>query len=113
MSTLAEKASRAYWLGQQIKALEEERNALLDAMQISETGDYAAGDFIVKVYPTVRFDPATAKRALTPQEFESILATKPDSAKAKAVLGGERYAATQKVYGMTRKIIPITDEEDV
>jgi hypothetical protein len=43
-------------------------------------------------------------------EFESILRQKPDAAVAKALLGETRYKATQKLYGVTRKIIKV--EED-
>ena len=106
----AAKVTKAYWLGKQIKALETERTDLLDSLGVTESANYPAGDFILKVTPTIRFDAATAKRNLTPEEFDSIIVPKPDSAKAKVVLGDD-YGKTQKVYGLTRAIVRVEDEE--
>jgi hypothetical protein len=107
----AEKIKRAYWLRQQSEAYKAEADAILDGLGEFDTGKYPAGEFIYQVTPTVRFDASTAQRALLPEEFASILKPTPNAALAKALLGEERYKATQKVYGQTRKIIPVTDEE--
>lgn len=111
MEGLAEKVKRAYWLRQQAKAFEDEANKILDDIGELSTGKYPAGEFILQVTPTVRFDAATAQRNLTPVEYKKILKMTPNSALAKAVLGEERFKATQKVHGQTRKILPVTDEE--
>ena len=111
MEGFAEKVKRAYWLREQAKALATEANEILDSLGELSTGKYPAGEFIFKVTPTVRFNAAEAQQNLTPEEFTSILKPAPNAALAKALLGEERYKATQKVYGQTRKIIPVTDEE--
>jgi hypothetical protein len=107
----ADKIKRAYWLRQQAASLTAEADEILDGLGELPTGKYPAGEFIFQVTPTVRFDASTAQRHLSPDEFESILKRTPNAALAKALLGEDRYKATQKVYGQTRKIIPVTDEE--
>lgn len=106
----AAKVKQAYLLGKQIKALEAQRNDLLDSLGALEPSNYPAGDFILKVTPTVRFNEAEARRNLTQEQFDSILKRKPDSTLAKQMLGDE-YAKCQKVYGTTRTIVPVEDEE--
>jgi len=101
----------AYLVKKQIDALEQRYNDLLDSLGSLDSKNYPAGEYILQVRPTLRFDAATAKRALTPAEFESILVSKPDSTVAKKVLGEDRFKVTQKVYGQTRTIVPVTDEE--
>lgn len=100
---------RAAMLRAQAKAAEEEADALLDSLGTLNPDNYAAGNYILQITPTKRFDARTAKENLTPEEFASTLATKPDSATAKKVLSPERYALAQKVYGVTRKIVEVTD----
>ena len=102
---------KAYWLREQAKDCAERANEILDSLGEFSTGKYPAGEFIFKVTPTVRFNAAEAQQNLTPEEFTSILKPAPNAALAKALLGEERYKATQKVYGQTREIIPVTDEE--
>lgn len=111
MEGFAEKIKRAYWLRQQAAAFAAQADEILDGIGELGTGKYAAGEFILQVTPTVRFDAATAEENLTAVEFNNIHKRVPDAAMAKAVLGKERYKATQKVHGQTRKIIPVTDEE--
>lgn len=96
-------------LRQQAKEANEQADMLLDSLGDLAVDDYVAGPYILQVRPTVRFDPATAERNLTAEEFALTLATKPDSAMAKKVLSPERYAAAQRVYGVTRRIIEVTD----
>lgn len=93
----------------QAKAAEEEANDLLDSLGTLNPDNYAAGDYILKVQPNRRFDARTAEQNLTPEEFALTLATKPDSATAKAKLSPERYALAQRDYGVTRKIVEVTD----
>ena len=107
-----DKVRRVFWMHKEAKALEAKADELLDSLGALETHNYAAGDFILQVTPTKRFDPATAKRALTAEQFASILATKPDSATAKSVLPPNVYAQTQRTYGQTRKIVLVDDLED-
>jgi len=109
---LEARVYRAYWLKRQITDLEQQYDDLLDSLGQLEVGNYPAGDFILKVTPNVRFDAATAKKRLTPEEFAAILVPTPNSALAKKVLGDERYPAAQKTYGVKRQIVPVTDEED-
>jgi hypothetical protein len=95
---------RVHRLRQQAKALEEEADRLLDSLNLG-LGQYISGEFIIKISPTVRFDAGTAERNLSPEEFRSILKETPNAALAKAVLGNERYRATQKTYDtFTRKV---------
>jgi hypothetical protein len=91
------RIERAYWLKQQIKAMESEVAELLD--------------YIVQVRHNRRFDAATAKRNLTPEEYAAILVPKPDSTLAKKVLGANGYAATQADYGWKKTIVPVEDAD--
>lgn len=111
-NSFEDRVARIYWFKQQINGLETEIERIYSSLGNLENRSYPAGKFILQVTPTVRFDPALAERVLTKKEFASILKTKPDSALAKAMLGPDTYKATQKVYGQTRKIIPVEDEED-
>lgn len=110
-STFESDARRVYWLRKEAKAMEDEAKEILDKYQL-DNRDYPAGDFIVKVTPTVRFDPATAKRNLPTDKYESILRLKPDTTAAKALLTEDEYKMAQKEHGQTIKIVPVTDEED-
>lgn len=111
MDEFDRKVKRAYFLRLQAKSLSEEADQILASLGDMPSGKYPAGEFIYQVTPTVRFDAATAKRNLKPEEFRLILKETPNAAQAKALLDETRYKATQKVYGVTRKIIPVVDEE--
>lgn len=100
---------RAAMLRAQAKAAEEEANDLLDSLGTLNPDNYAAGDYILQVTPTKRFDARTAQENLTPEEFASTMATKPDSATAKKALSPERYAECQKTFGQTRRIVEVSD----
>jgi len=106
----SQTVAHAYRLGKEIKALEEERENLLGSLGDLSERNYPAGDFILQVTRTKRFDEATAKRNLTSDEFTRILKLKPDSTLAKAILGDE-YARTQREYGWTKKIVRVEDAE--
>lgn len=106
----SQTVAQAYRLGKEIKALEEERETLLGSLGDLSERNYPAGDFILQVTRTKRFDEATAKRNLTADAFATILKLKPDSTLAKAILGDE-YGKTQREYGWTKKIIRVEDSE--
>lgn len=105
------RVNRARLLRAQAKALEEEAQEVLDSLGDLPYGTYTTSNgFALQVTPTYRFNEAEAHRNLEPDEFKSILKEKPDAALAKVMLGEDRYKATQKLYGVTRKIIKV--EED-
>lgn len=94
---------------EQAKAHEETAKALLDSLGELAIDDYVAGNFILRVSPNRRFEAATAKRNLTPEEFEAILKLTPDSALAKAVLDPETYRLCQREYEPKRTIVRVED----
>lgn len=110
VSSLEKDAVRVYWLRKEAKALLEQADEILNKY-VLENRDYPAGDFIVKVSETVRFDAATAKRNLPEDKYQSILRLRPDTTAAKAVLSDDEYRLAQKKYGQTIKIVPVDDEE--
>lgn len=83
-------------LKEQLKALEDERKGLESTFEV---GSYNAGEYIVDVKPTVRFDAATAKKVLSEEEYSQIVVPKVDATIAKSVLRGFRYEDCQKVTG--------------
>lgn len=95
-----------------IKAQEDEVKDIIASLGDLEPGKSVHAGWIMETRPTVRFDPAIAKRVLTPTQYDSILAIKPDSKLAKAVLDAEDYARTQKIYGTTVSVYRPTDEEE-
>lgn len=92
-------------LKEQLKALEEERKGLESTFEV---GSYNAGDYIVDVKPTVRFDAATAKKVLSEEEYSQIIVPKVDATIAKSVLRGFRFEDCQKVIGR-RVTVKIAD----
>lgn len=109
MSDFSRTVRRVAMLREAIKEYEDEIKTLLGSLGELAVDDYPAGEFILKVQPNRRFDPATAEQNLTPEEFALTLATKPDSATAKAKLSPERYAAAQKDNGTKMTIVRVTD----
>lgn len=109
-STFESDARRVYWLRKEAKAMLDEADEILEKYTL-DNRNYPAGDFIVQVTPTVRFDAATAARNLPADKYQSILILKPDSTIAKARLSEDEYKMAQKKYGQTIKIVPVTDEE--
>lgn len=103
------KIARIFALRAQIKSLEAEVSDLVGSLPAMPVDDYVVGDYLVKVGRTRRFDAATAKRNLTPEQFESILKPTPNSALAKALLDSD-YDLTQKDYGVQVKITRPEDE---
>lgn len=90
--------ARIHALRAEKKAIDEELEDLIGGLPALPVDNYVVGDFLVRVRDTVRFDAATAKRNLTPEQFESILKPTPNSALAKALLDSD-YTLTQKVFG--------------
>ena len=73
--------------------------------ELTEQGETFIGDFKITNYINKRFDDSTAKAALTPEQYASILGKpKAESAKAKALLEPEDYARTQKTYDTVVKV---------
>jgi hypothetical protein len=101
---------RVYMLRAQNRQNEAEVKSLLDSLGEMPLGKDVAGDLIVEVSLTRKFDPGTAKKNLTPEDYQRILLPKPDSALAKALLG-EDYEKTQRTYGQTVRVYPPGDEE--
>lgn len=101
---------RAFWLRKESDRLDKEATELLDGLGDLQIRNYPAGDFILQVTRTKRFDPVTARKNLTAQEFKQISKMTPNATLAKAVLG-EDYNKTQKDYGLTRKIVRVEDLE--
>lgn len=108
-SDFNKRIDRAYWLKQQIKALESEVADLLNFV-VDEEVDVPAGDYIVQVRHNRRFDAATAKRNLTAEQYASILVAKPDSTVAKRVLSTGDYVAAQADYGWKKTIVPVKED---
>lgn len=102
--------ARAKALQEQAKANLAEAKDLLDSLGPLEVRQYVAGDYILKVEPNRRFDPATAKKNLTDKQYKSILKATPDSALAKALLD-DAYSLCQKDYEPKRTIVRVEDEE--
>lgn len=103
------KVNRARLLREQAKSLEIEAQEILESLGDLPYGTYGTTNgYALQLTPTLRFDAAEAHKNLTPDEFESILRQKPDAAVAKALLG-ERFKVTQKLHGVTRKIIRVED----
>lgn len=102
--------ARVYWLKQEARAREQEASDLLDRLGDLDIRDYPAGKFILQVTETRRFNPDYAQRNLTEEEYRLTLATKPDATTAKKALSPASYAKTQRVYGLTRSVISVTDE---
>jgi len=97
--TSEQAAQRIFLLKQAIKEQEAEVKALSEQFFTARDLDtYIEGPFMVKVERNARFDAATAKANLTPEQFESILSLSPDSKKAKETLAPVDYQKAQKEF---------------
>ena len=105
---LAKVVAQAAAWREEAKALEAKANELLDTLGDLPLRDYPAGDFILRVQPNRRFDPATAKKNLTQDQYASILKPTPNAALAKALLD-EDYALCQRDYDPKRVIVRVSD----
>lgn len=111
MADFAKVVARAAALRAQAKACAAEADELLDSLGDLEIRQYPAGRYILKIEDNHRFDAATAKKNLTPEQYASILKPTPNAALAKALLE-EDYALAQKSFGVKRTIVEVDDEED-
>lgn len=111
MTNFEKDMARVFDLRKAAKQYEEEAAEILARYTFEKEEAIPAGHFIAKVSRTRRFDPAYAKKYLTPEQYASTLATKPDSAQAKKMLDPETYSLTQRQYGWTVRVEPVTDEE--
>lgn len=103
--------ARAGRIKEQIKALEDEYTELLDSLGNLPIDSYVYGEWILKVQPNRRFDAVTAKKNLTPEQYESILKPTPNSALAKALLDEDTYALAQRDYDPKRTLVRVTDAD--
>lgn len=110
VSSLERDMARVFLLRKQAKALEEEAKEILERYTFERDEAFSAGDFIVRVNRTRRFDPALAKKVLTADEYAATLVTQPDSTLAKRVLPQNVYESTQKEYGWTVKVEEVRDD---
>lgn len=108
---LAAQAKMVYRKRAEIKRLEEEVKEITSQFENYEERDWPAGDYILRTGKTRRFDPVTAKRKLTAEEYEAILVLKADSAKAKKVLDEDVYEECQKEFGTTIRVFRLDEKE--
>lgn len=78
---------------------EAEKNFRASLTLLVDEGDNYVGEFKINRRVNRRFDAALAKKNLTPEELEQISVSKPDSARAKALLEEDRLALCQKTFG--------------
>lgn len=110
MSDLDRDMARVFLLRKQAAACEAEAKEILERYTFEKDEAFSAGDFIVRVNRTRRFDPALAKRNLSPEAYAKTLVTKPDSTLAKKVLSEDDYRASQREFGFTVRIEEVTDD---
>lgn len=103
--------ARVFLLRKQAAACEAEAKEILERYTFERDEAFSAGDFIVRVNRTRRFDAGLAKKNLTPEQYAATLVTKPDSALAKRVLSEDEYRASQRDYGWTVKVEEVQDGE--
>lgn len=84
-----------------IEELEEARKNYQSALsELVDDGNTLIGDFKINRRENRRFDAALAKKVLDPETLESISVSKPDSAKAKALLSERDLYKCQKLHGV-------------
>ena len=67
-------------------------------------GESADGDFKFTKYVNTRFDDATAKKNLSPEEYALITVPKADSKLAAQKLSGDRLEKCKKTFGTIVKV---------
>lgn len=83
----------------EIKALEARKKDLQAELADVEYDDYILPNGLVAtVQPNIRFNAATAKKNLSPEQFESICKSTPNAALAKALLDDD-YHLCQSITG--------------
>lgn len=89
---------------------EQEAKEILSKYTWDEERAYPAGQFIVDVAKTRRFDAGWARKNLSEEDYALTLVTKPDSMTAKKNLPPEKYALAQRDdYGWTVKVRPANE----
>lgn len=84
----------------EIEELDEARKFKIAALgELVDEGTTVQGDFKIVRRENRRFDAALAEKALDPKTLKSISVSKPDSAKAKALLDDQQLSKCQKVHG--------------
>lgn len=78
---------------------EAEKNHRAALADLLPTGETVLGEYKLNRRENKRFDAATAKKNLTPEQLEEISVLKPDAARAKALLEDEDLALCQKNFG--------------
>ncbi|UPU15884.1 hypothetical protein [Stenotrophomonas virus Jojan60] len=105
-------AQQIYMLELQKRQIERQIDTLKAEFRERAIDNYTAGDFLIQVQRNARFDAALAAQVLTEDEFDQVLVTKPDSARAKDVLSPARYRACQKESAPKVIVTLLPDEED-
>lgn len=72
---------------------------------------YLRGNVCLEVTTNLRFDDATARKNLTPAEYEATLIPKPDAKRAREILGEKRYKLACKDHGVKLEIRTATDND--
>lgn len=93
-------------LAKQTKALDAEIKTLQHGFG---EGLHSDGEYVVDVKPRVRFDAATAKKALNENIYNAILESKPSARLAKKMLTGYEYEECQKQVGVIATVKKTTD----
>lgn len=113
MTTPRQAAQQILLLRQQARDFEAQAQELArEFFGERALGDYAEGNFKVSVQRNARFDPSLAKQVLSDEQFQEILVTKPDSAKAKDILPPALYRQTQKESAPKVTVTLMPEEED-
>lgn len=92
--------TRYHELKRIIKDAERELSEIRTSMNITEPGIFTAGNVVLEVVETRRFDPVQAGMVLTKEELDGIMVLTPSSALARETLAPKRYAETQAVTGL-------------
>lgn len=95
---ILELQDRKAEIEEQIKDLRTELDALIDE------GTTVDGDFKFTKYVNTRFDDATAKKNLSPEEYALITVPKADSKLATQKLSGDRLEKCKKTFGTIVKV---------
>lgn len=85
-------------VAKQAELKEYETNLRAKLAELVPNGDSYVGDFKINRRENVRFDAATAKKNLTADELKEISVSKPDAARAKALLDEDRLALCRKTF---------------
>ncbi len=83
----------------EMRALRKREDDIKAELAEVEWDDYVLPNgYVATIQPSIRFNAATAKKNLTPEQFEAICKKRPDAALAKALLD-EDYHLCQSANG--------------